>query len=157
MVDWKWRWLQERSHSLTNSDKMLEVSAILLRRRGRVDFWRGGLKFLFSKFVVQVYRLRTRRMLAWRRWAFRLHRCNFWNDRLQKTSWCFGGSSSNVLCNRVVPQKSAKDSCKNDEIAVDSRSRHWDTRSKRPLGNNGGVVGGREISSAALRKYREDL
>ena len=33
----------------------------------------------------------------------------------------------------------------------------FDTGSKRSLGNNGGVVGGREISSAALGKYREDF
>ena len=72
------------------------------------------------------------------------------HDRLQKTSWRNGGSSSKVLCNRVVPQKSAEDSCKNDEMAVDTRFRHRDTGIKRSLGNNGGVVGCREISSAAL-------
>ena len=32
-----------------------------------------------------------------------------------------------------------------------------DTESKRPLGNNGGVAGGREIPSAALQKYRKNL
>ena len=64
---------------------------------------------------------------------------------------------SKVLCNRAVRQKSAKDGCKDDEIAVDTRFRHRNTGSKRPLGNSGGVVGGREIPSAALRKYREDL
>ena len=68
-----------------------------------------------------------------------------------------GGSSSKVLCNRVLPQKTAKDSYKNDETAVDTRFRHRDTGNKRPLGNNGGVVEGRVISSAALQKYREDF
>ena len=38
MVDWKWWRLQERPRSSTNSEKMLKVSEILLRRRGRVDF-----------------------------------------------------------------------------------------------------------------------
>ena len=31
---------------------------------------------------------------------------------------------SKVLCNRAVPQKSAKDCCKDDEVAVDTRFRH---------------------------------
>ena len=31
-----------------------------------------------------------------------------------------GGSSSKVLCYRAVPQKSAKDGCKDDEIAMDA-------------------------------------
>ena len=38
MVDQKWQWLQGRSHSSINSDKMLEVSEIFLQRRERVDF-----------------------------------------------------------------------------------------------------------------------
>ena len=46
------------------------------------------------------------------------------NDRLQKTSRCIRGSLSKVLCDRVVPQKSEKDSCKDDAIAVDTRLRH---------------------------------
>jgi len=53
--------------------------------------------------------------------------------------------------------KRAQDCCKDDEIAVDTRFRHLNTGSKRPLGNNGRIVGGREIPPAALRKYREDL
>ena len=68
-----------------------------------------------------------------------------------------GRSSEKIVCHRVVLQKSAQDSGKDDEIAVDARFRHWDNGSKRPLGNDGGVAGGREISSAALRKYREDF
>ena len=48
MVDWKWRRLQERPRSSTNGGKMLEVSEILLRRQGRVDFWRGWLVSLCS-------------------------------------------------------------------------------------------------------------
>ena len=43
-------------------------------------------------------------------------------------------SFSEVLCNTVVPQKSMKDSCKDDEIAADTR--HRNSESKRPLGNN---------------------
>jgi len=45
-------------------------------------------------------------------------------------------SFSEVLCNRVVPQKSMKDSCKDDEIAADTRFRHRNPESKMPLGNN---------------------
>ena len=41
-----------------------------------------------------------------------------------KTSTRVRGSLSKVLCNRVVPQKSAKDSRKDDAIAVDTRFRH---------------------------------
>ena len=44
--------------------------------------------------------------------------------------------------------KRARKERKNDEIAVETRFRHRGTGSKRSLGNNGGVVGGREISSA---------
>ena len=44
------------------------------------------------------------------------------------------GSSSKVHCNRVVPQEIAKDSHKNDGIAVDTRFQHCNTGSKRPLG-----------------------
>ena len=154
MVDW---WLQERSLCSTNSDRMLYVSTILLWRPGRVVFWRGWLKFVFSKFVVQVYRLLTRCMQVQAWWVFGLHRCYFCNDRLQKTSWRIRSSLSKVLCNRAIPQKSAKDGYKHDETAVDTRFRHWNTGSKRPPGNNGGVVRGHEIPTVVLREYREDL
>ena len=41
-----------------------------------------------------------------------------------KTSTRVRDSLSKVLCNRVVPQKEAKDSRKDDAIAVDTRFRH---------------------------------
>ena len=43
--------------------------------------------------------------------------------------------------------KVKEDSGKDDVIAVDTRFRHWDTGSKRPLSNNGIAVGVREIPS----------
>ena len=36
---------------------------------------------------------------------------------------------------------------------MDTRFRHRDSGSNRALGNNGGVIGGGEISPAALQKY----
>lgn len=62
-----------------------------------------------------------------------------------------------MICHGIVHQESTQDSGKDDEIAMDARSRCQNIRGQGSLGHHGRTLRSRVVSLASLRTNRKNV